>query len=62
VPGTILYFSVTEDERLFVADFFSQDGVFIEDLAIPKDSTTLEEFIGYCNFIGRCIEAQKPRW
>jgi len=62
VPGTTLYFSVTEEEHLLVADFFTQDGVFMEDLAIPKDSTNLEEFIGYCNFIGRCIEAQKPRW
>jgi hypothetical protein len=62
VPGTTLYFSVTADERLFVADFFTHDGVFIEVLAIAKDSTNLDEFIGYCIFNGRCIEAQRQRW
>jgi hypothetical protein len=51
-PGTSLFFSVTEEEHFFVADYFTEDGMFMETIAIPKQpSMTLEGFTRYCEFV-----------
>jgi hypothetical protein len=44
-----LYLRVQEEERLYVADFFTEDGTFVADWAASKgDVTNLEELVAAC--------------
>ena len=44
-----LYLRVQEEERLYVADFFIEDGTFVADWAASKgDVTNLEDFVAAC--------------
>jgi len=54
--GCKLSFSVKRDGGFFVADFFAEDGTFVQDWAVPKQSTCLEEFIVSCKTMAFFIE------
>lgn len=54
--GSKLYFSVKQEARFFVADFFAEDRSFIQDWAVPKHSTSLEEFVESCKTMTFFIE------
>jgi hypothetical protein len=54
--GSKLQFSVKQSGGFFVADFFAEDGTFVQDWAVPRYSTCLEEFIQSCNTMSFFIE------
>jgi hypothetical protein len=56
VRGSKLQFSVKQNGGFFVADFFAEDGTFVQDWAVPKALTCLEEFIESCKTMSFLIE------
>jgi hypothetical protein len=54
--GSRLQFSVERNGGFFVADFFAEDGTFVQDWAVPKNSPCPEEFIESCKTMSFFIE------
>jgi len=43
----------------YIADFFTEDGTFVEAWAVTKDLVTREEFEGYCEIYAVILETGK---
>lgn len=59
--GCNLYFCVEEEAHVYVADFFTEDGTFVESLSGSRDVVKYEDFFRYCQqYYGRILEGNWP--
>jgi hypothetical protein len=51
-----LYIRVNEEGDRYIADFFTEDDMFIQTWVVSKDCTTREAFLKSCEIVARFIE------
>jgi len=54
-----LYIRVKEDGNRYIADFFTEDDVFVEAWVVSNDCTTLEEFLKGCETFAYFLDTGK---
>jgi hypothetical protein len=57
-----LYIRVKEERSQYIADFFTEDGMFVESWVAPKDCTTLEDFKKSCEVVASFIDTGWQSW
>jgi hypothetical protein len=54
-----LYIRVKEEGDRYIADFFTEDDMFIQTWAVSKDSTSFEDFLTACEAVAIFIDTGK---
>jgi hypothetical protein len=54
-----LYIRVKEEENQYIADFFTEEDVFVQDWVVSKDDTSLEDFLKACELVAYFIDTGK---
>jgi len=51
-----LYIRVKEEGNRYIVDFFTEDGMFVQDWVVSKDYTTLEDFLKCCETVAYFVD------
>jgi len=54
-----LYIRVKEEGNRYIADFFTEEDVFVQDWVVSKDDTRLEDFLESCELVACFVDTGK---
>lgn len=54
-----LYIRLQEEKTLYVADFFTKDGTFVDSWAVPRQEMNFEDFQRACEAFAVIVWPQK---